>query len=307
MEPRRSQRINFQRNPVRYGSWVGDEQENALAFGRLLFRDGGSSSRSSQARYLQAVLDEKTCLAAAEQTLKAAQLEELQAKVQAERELSDRRLAVEAARLTDEGLLEEDVIQARLEEWRTIVGSLTLPKPPTVEEQDVMDHCPLLSVPGRVTPIPPPRQHAFYRSPMAEERRAVHVDHLPFSLTPGKVTPIPAPRQRLSQPLTVGEQNVLDPPPPSAVPGRVAPISSPRLAPPPSLTVEERSVVDPSSSLPLLERVSPVPRSRQRTPTLPSKPFLPEAATMQTVETFSPGVARLELESVQRNLEQEQK
>ena len=73
MEPRRSQRSNFGRNPVRYGSWVGDEQDNVLAFGRLPFRDGGSSSRLSRARYLQAVLDEKTRLAAAEHALRAAE------------------------------------------------------------------------------------------------------------------------------------------------------------------------------------------------------------------------------------------
>ena len=74
MEPRRSQRSNFGRNPVRYGSWVGEsEQDNVLAFGQLPFCDGGSSSRSSRARYLQAVLDEKTRLAAAEQALRAAE------------------------------------------------------------------------------------------------------------------------------------------------------------------------------------------------------------------------------------------
>ena len=228
MESRRSQRSNYARNPVRYGSWVGDEQENVLAFGRLPFRDGETSSRSSQGRYLQAVLDEKTRLAAAEQALRAAQLEELQAKLQAEGELSDLRLAVEAARLTDESLLEEDMIHVRLDKWRTSVGTPTLPQPPTVKEHGLMDHCPLLSVPGRVTPVP--RQHAFYRSPTAGERRAVHVDQLPFSLAPGKVTPISAPRQRLSQLLTVGERNVVDPPSPSAVPGRVAPIPPPRLA-----------------------------------------------------------------------------
>ena len=81
-----------------------------------------------------------------------------------------------------------------------------------------MDHCPFLSVHGRVTPVPPPRQHALSRSPTADERRAVHVDHLPFSLAPGKVTPVPAPRQRLSKPLTVGERNVMDLPSPSPVP-----------------------------------------------------------------------------------------
>ena len=103
MEPRRSERSNFGRNPVRYGSWVGDsEQDNVLAFGQLPFLDGGSSSRSSRARYLQAVLDEKTRLAAAEQALRAAEREELKAKLRAERELSELRLAVEAARLTNE-------------------------------------------------------------------------------------------------------------------------------------------------------------------------------------------------------------
>ena len=75
MEPRRSQRSNFGRNPVRYGSWVGDEQDNVLAFGQLPFRDGGSSSCSSRARYLQAVLDEKTRLGAAQQALRAAERE----------------------------------------------------------------------------------------------------------------------------------------------------------------------------------------------------------------------------------------
>ena len=59
----------FWKNPVRYGSWVGDEQDNVLAFGRLPFRDGGSSSRSTRARYLQAVLDEKTRLTAIPQFL----------------------------------------------------------------------------------------------------------------------------------------------------------------------------------------------------------------------------------------------
>ena len=158
METRRS---NFGRNPARYGSWVGDsEQDNVLAFGQLPFRDGGSSSRSSRARYLQAVLDEKTRLAAAEQALRAAEREELKAKLLAERELSELRLAVEAARLTNESSLEEEVIHARVEEWRASVGSTTLPQSLTVGEQDAIDHLPVLPVPGRtaLADLPPQRQ-----------------------------------------------------------------------------------------------------------------------------------------------------
>ena len=110
-------------------------------------RDGGSSSRSSRAKYLQAVLHEKTRLAAAEQTLRAAQLDELQAKLQAERELSDFRLAVEAARLTDKSLLEEDVIHPRVEEWRASVSSPPLPQSPMVGDGvswTIVRFCPFL-------------------------------------------------------------------------------------------------------------------------------------------------------------------
>ena len=191
--------------------------------------------------------------------------------------------------------------------WVASVGT------PTVEEQGLMDHCPLLSVPGRVTPIPPPRQHVFYRSPTAEERRAVHVDQLPFSLTPGKVTPIPAPRQRLSQPLTVGERNIVEHSSSSSVTGRATPVPLPRRTPSQSLTVRERTVVHPptTSPSPGSGRASPVPAPRRRRPPSDLKLSLPSPATEPTAEfpqaSISADVDSTGLENLQRQLEQQQR
>ena len=280
MEPRRSQRSNFGRNPVRCGSWVGDEQDNVLAFGRLPFRDGGSSSRSSRARYLQAVLDEKTHLAAAEQALRAAEREreELQAKLQAERELSDLRLAVDAARLTNESLLEEEVIHARVEEWGASVGSLTLPKSLTVGEQDAIDHLPVLPVPGRTSPV---------------------------DLPPQRQTPSPTP--------TVGERNVVEHSSSSSATGRATPVPLPRRTPSQSLMVRERTVVHPptTSPSPGSGRARPVPAPRRRRPSSDQESSLPSPATEPTAEfpqaSTSADVDSTRLENLQRQLEQQQR
>ena len=278
MEPRRSQCSNFGRNPVRYGSWVGDEQDNVLAFGQLLFRDGGNSSRSSRARYLQAVLDEKTRLAAAEQALRAAEREELQAKMPAERELSDLRLALEAARLTNESLLEEEVIHARVEEWRASVGSSMLPQSLTVGEQDAIDHLPVLPVPGRTTPV---------------------------DLPPQQQTPSPTP--------TVGERNVVEHSSSSSVTGRATPVSLPRRTPSQSLTVRERTFVHPptTSPSPGSGRARPVPAPRRRRPPSDQESSLPSPATEPTAEfpqaSTSADVDSTRLENLQRQLEQQQR
>ena len=276
MEPRRS---NFGRNPVRYGSWVGDsEQHNVLAFGQLPFRDGGSSCRSSRARYLQAVLDEKTRLAAAEQALRAAEREELKAKLQAERELSELRLAVEAAQLTNESSFEEEVIHARVEEWRPSVGSTTLPPSLTVGEQDAIDHLPVLPVPGRTTPVDLPPQ-----------------------------------RQTLSPTPTVGERNVVEHSSSSSVTGRATPVPLPRRTPSQSLTVRERTVVHPptTSPSPGSGRARPVPAPRRRRPPSDQESSLPSPATEPTAEfpqaSTSADVDSTRLENLQRQLEQQRR
>ena len=279
MEPRRSQRSNFGRNPVRYGSWVGDsEQDNVLAFGQLPFCDGGSSSRSSRARYLQAVLDEKTRLAAAEQALRAAEREELKAKLRAERELSELRLAVEAALLTNESSLDEEVIHARVEEWRASVGSTTLPQSLTVGEQDAIDHLPVLPVPGRTAPV---------------------------DLPPQRQTPSPTP--------TVGERNVVEHSSSSSVTGRATPVPLPRRTPSQSLTVREWTVVHPptTSPSPGSGRARPVPAPRRRRPPSDQESSLPSPATEPTAEfpqaSTSADVDSTRLENLQRQLEQQRR
>ena len=185
MEPRHSQRSNFVRNRVRYGSLVGNEHENALAFVRLPFRGGASphpgSSRSTRVRHLLAVLDEKARLAAAVQALRAAQLEDSLPNLLAERELSELRLAVEAARFVEESLMEEDEIHARVEEVRATAGSKTLCQSPPVEEQVVVDHLPVLPIPGRVTPVRLPQQTL---SPCLTVGERTVVDPVPRQLHP---------------------------------------------------------------------------------------------------------------------------